>query len=291
MAQEFTFNPFTGELDATGDVSGAVTSVNGQTGAVTVTKTDVGLGNVDNTSDANKPVSSATQTALDAKVTGPASAVDSNIAEYNGTTGKIIKDGGLTHAGVNTAVSNSHASGSDAETTTTIGALINGATVKTTPVDADFIGLMDSAASNILKKLSWANIKATLKTYFDTLYGNNTSVINFIIDGGGVAISTGIAGDITVPFGCTINSVTLLADQSGSIVVDIWKDTYANYPPTVADTITASAKPTISATTKATDATLTGWTTSITSGDTLRYNVDSITTITRCLVSLKVTKT
>ncbi|HJV73181.1 MAG TPA: hypothetical protein VJ654_03080 [Noviherbaspirillum sp.] len=58
------------------------------------------------------------------------------------------------------------------ETTTSTGALINGATAKTTPVDADQIGLMDSAASNVLKKLSWANIKATLKTYFDTLYGN-----------------------------------------------------------------------------------------------------------------------
>ena len=56
-----------------------------------------------------------------------------------------------------------------AETTTTTGALINGATAKTTPVDADFFGLMDSAASNILKKLSWANVKATLKTYFDSL--------------------------------------------------------------------------------------------------------------------------
>lgn len=56
------------------------------------------------------------------------------------------------------------------ETTTTIGALIDGATAKTTPVDADMVGLMDSAASNILKKLSWLNIKATLKTYFDTLY-------------------------------------------------------------------------------------------------------------------------
>ena len=56
------------------------------------------------------------------------------------------------------------------ETTTTEGALINGATSKTTPVDADYIGLMDSAASNILKKLSWANLKATAKTYFDTLY-------------------------------------------------------------------------------------------------------------------------
>ena len=39
------------------------------TGTVSgVTKTHVGLGNVDNTSDANKPVSTATQTALDAKL-------------------------------------------------------------------------------------------------------------------------------------------------------------------------------------------------------------------------------
>lgn len=35
---------------------------------VTVTKSDVGLGNVDNTSDLNKPISTATQTALDAKL-------------------------------------------------------------------------------------------------------------------------------------------------------------------------------------------------------------------------------
>lgn len=45
----------------------AVTSVAGRTGAVVVTKADVGLSSVDNTSDANKPVSAATQTALDAK--------------------------------------------------------------------------------------------------------------------------------------------------------------------------------------------------------------------------------
>lgn len=47
---------------------GGVTSVNGKTGAVTIAKADVGLGNVDNTSDANKPVSTAQQTALDKKV-------------------------------------------------------------------------------------------------------------------------------------------------------------------------------------------------------------------------------
>lgn len=45
-----------------------VTSVAGKTGEVMLNKTDVGLGNVDNTSDANKPISTATQTALNQKV-------------------------------------------------------------------------------------------------------------------------------------------------------------------------------------------------------------------------------
>lgn len=44
-----------------------VDSVNGQIGAVVLGKSDVGLSNVDNTSDANKPISTATQTALNAK--------------------------------------------------------------------------------------------------------------------------------------------------------------------------------------------------------------------------------
>lgn len=46
----------------------SVLSVNGYTGAVTLTKSDVGLSNVDNTSDLNKPISTATQTALDDKL-------------------------------------------------------------------------------------------------------------------------------------------------------------------------------------------------------------------------------
>ena len=45
-----------------------VTSVAGKSGAITLVKADVGLGNVDNTSDANKPVSTLQQTALDTKV-------------------------------------------------------------------------------------------------------------------------------------------------------------------------------------------------------------------------------
>lgn len=47
---------------------------------------------------------------------------------------------------------------------------IHAATEKTTPSDADELGLIDSAASYVLKRLTWTNVKATLKTYFDTLY-------------------------------------------------------------------------------------------------------------------------
>ena len=113
--------------------------------------------------------------------------------------------------------------------------------------------------------------------------------IGITIDGAGSAITTGIKGYIEIPYACTINQVTMLADQSGSAVVDIWKDTYANYPPTNADSITASAVPTITTATKSQDSTLTDWTTAITAGDILGFNVDSATTITRLHIILKVT--
>lgn len=47
---------------------------------------------------------------------------------------------------------------------------IHAATSKTTPVDADELGIVDSAASNVLKKLTWANLKATLLAYFQGLF-------------------------------------------------------------------------------------------------------------------------
>lgn len=52
------------------------------------------------------------------------------------------------------------------ETTTSLGSTINGATEKTTIADSDMFGLMDSAASNILKKLSWANFKSVLDSRY-----------------------------------------------------------------------------------------------------------------------------
>lgn len=112
-----------------------------------------------------------------------------------------------------------------------------------------------------------------------------------VFDGNGVVLTTGVRLDVPIDFNCVIDQVTLLANASGSVVVDIWKDTYANYPPTVADTITAAAKPTLAAAIKNQDSTLTGWTTTITAGDTLRFNIDSVATITRLALTLRLRKT
>lgn len=94
-----------------------------------------------------------------------------------GTAGNLTIPAGMTVTLEKTATNtwilhNGGVAVTPGDTLTTEGALINSATSKATPVDADYVGLMDSAASNILKKLSWANIKATLKTYFDTLYNS-----------------------------------------------------------------------------------------------------------------------
>lgn len=102
---------------------GGVSSVNGRVGDVVLDKTDVGLGNVDNTSDMSKPISSATSSALSAikRYLGPITGqenipdtflrmeriIDPNL--YTGSTGTrcIIpspdpasSDGEITHPSV-----------------------------------------------------------------------------------------------------------------------------------------------------------------------------------------------
>jgi hypothetical protein len=58
-------------------------------------------------------------------------------------------------------------------TATTWGSFINNLTSKTTPINADHIVLMDSANSNIAKKLSWSNLKDALN-YPEVIYKSTT---------------------------------------------------------------------------------------------------------------------
>lgn len=97
-----------------------------------------------------------------------------------------------------------------------VGQRIADAAAKATPIDADSLPLVDSAAANLLKRVTWANIKATLKTYFDTIYAP-ISHSHTITEGGSWLIPIVANGDYVViqnvPFGGTITETTSQADS------------------------------------------------------------------------------
>lgn len=76
-----------------------VQSVNSLTGAVTITKASVGLPNVDNTSDANKPVSTAQQTAIGEKVDKIQARLDGRIHEKLNPLGSVAGSASINLAG------------------------------------------------------------------------------------------------------------------------------------------------------------------------------------------------
>jgi hypothetical protein len=157
------------------------------------------------------------------------------------------------------------------------------------------------------------NITTTAGTYGNTSYvpvvtvaanGRITAVTNtaisanaeiiYVIDGSGLVLSTGFKGALEVPFNCTINGFTMLADQSGNVAIQINKDTYTNALTTFTPLLNTGAN-TINLVNqiKNTSTTLTNWNTTINTSDILTYNVSSIlspTNITRLSVCLKVTK-
>ena len=114
---------------------------------------------------------------------------------------------------------------------------------------------------------------------------SNTRTLNFVIDGGGSAITTGVKGHIVLDGDYTVTGWTVIADQSGSIVVDVNRATYTNFPTTAS--IAGTELPTLSAAQKAEDLTLSSWTTTLSARDVLEFEVDSATTVTRVTVALR----
>jgi hypothetical protein len=113
--------------------------------------------------------------------------------------------------------------------------------------------------------------------------------IGLVIDGGGSVPTTGAKGLLQVPFAATITGWTLLADVTGSAQITVSKGTYAAFP--TVTSIVASAPPVLSSAQKSTSTALTGWTTAITAGDVLSFNLDSVTTCKRLTLELQITRT
>ena len=161
---------------------------------INVSKADMGLDQVDNTSDINKPISTATQTALDNKV-------DKVVGSRLITSAEATLLGNTS--GTNTG--DQDLSGYQATlTATNLKTLVDTFTVTTTPIDADYVPITDSAGTTT-KKLSWLNFKTSLLAYFDGIFGRIT------------ATATGTV----VYFSAPIEYGTFTLPESGNITNDL----------------------------------------------------------------------
>jgi hypothetical protein len=248
-------------------------------------------------------------------VVGPASSTDEAIARFDGITGKLLQNSAVTIADTtglmtgarfpNTGlkIRDTNAShdlsivpGSDLTADRALTVVTGDADRQltiggTSAIDQDVrttadpafntVKINDSDDSHKLTILQGSNQTADRNLTLETGDVNRTlelprlEPIRITFDGGGSAIAADSKVYTRIPKGGTITKWTLLASSSGNIELDLWKDTYANYPPTGADSIVAAAPPALSAAIKNEDSTLTGWTTSIADGDTLVCNVDN----------------
>jgi hypothetical protein len=169
-------------------------------------------------------------------------------------------------------------------------AAVSAGGIPSTIVDVKGDLIVATAADTVARLAAGANgrrLKANSGEATGLEWVADDVAVTVVIDGAAAEIADNVQLWVQVPFAWSdIVAARALADQSGSIVVDVWKDTYANYPPADADSITASAPVTISSATKSEDTTLTGWTKTGAAGDILKFNVDSCTTITKCTIVL-----
>lgn len=119
------------------------------------------------------------------------------------------------------------------------------------------------------------------------------SAIEFFVDGSGSVITTGIKGWVEIPYNCTIKRATLLADQVGSITIDVLTSTFAAYNPGGSfASITGGSPPAIVGALASQNSTLAGWTTALTAGTIMEFNVPgAVTNIQKCTISLVIQRT
>lgn len=113
--------------------------------------------------------------------------------------------------------------------------------------------------------------------------------VGIIIDGGGGVILAGQKGQVHIPFSLSISKWWVMADQSGSIVVDVLR---ANNAVPSASIVGAGNSPTLSAS-QYTSAAPSGWTsTALAADDWITFSVTgSPSSVTRVTVVLTGTRT
>ncbi|AMS03187.1 tail protein [Gordonia phage Herod] len=190
----------------------AVSSVNGYQGIVVLGKGDVGLGNVDNTSDLAKPISTAAQTALDGKVDEVATA---NVA-YGTKTGGVQGTWPVTSAATATTLALRGTGGTVAVGT---GTAANHATTKQ-QLDDGLSGKSDTGHAHDAAAIATGTLDAARLPVgtgsTQVAAGNDSRIVNAVPNSRTVTAGTGLSGGgtldvnrtLSVLYGNTANTAT-----------------------------------------------------------------------------------
>lgn len=114
--------------------------------------------------------------------------------------------------------------------------------------------------------------------------------VGIFIDGGTSTPTTGYKGYCHVPYQGNVTGWRILGDDTGSIEVDIWKCPFADYPPTVADTICGGTYPSVTASVTGEGSDLSDWTTTFADGEIFGFNIISISTFKKITIVLTISK-
>ena len=153
-----------------------------------------------------------------------------------------------------------------------------------TPAVDDEMVISDTDDSTTEKKITFANLKAAI---INEHLRAGEKAIWLTAGNGSSVLPTGEVGYFIAHSDMEITGWRIIADASASIVVDVWKDSWDNFPPTVTDTICGTEKPTLSSARQASDTSLSTWSTVVTKGDVLFFNIDSVATATRVHIILE----
>lgn len=162
--------------------------------------------------DENAAITGATKTKItyDSKglVTSGADATTADIADS--TNKRYVTDAQLV------VIGNTSGTNSGNETASTLGATINGASAAI-PNDTDLVATAENAG--LLKKITWTNVKAFLKTYFDTIYqtvlisGTSIKTINStsLLGAGDISITPNAThtGEVTGTTALTVDKTAI----------------------------------------------------------------------------------
>lgn len=143
--------------------------------------------------------------------------------------------------------------------------------------DAAIIITLESEGANLDQLSAGDVVVRLLLTDVDPGSPLNSEFSFGMVIGDGVnPIPTGEAGTALIPYNGTIIGWYVIGDVVGSIEIDVYKDSYANYPPTAGDTITGTEKPSLTSQNKNTNMTIASWAKIVLAGDVVTFSVDSV---------------